>query len=94
MELHAVHWNRLLWNDPPYPSRGQTTSGSTYSVGSVKLEDAFYYCDSKGVEMRWPNGKRRLTVSDCARGLSGVMLVGDVRGRLRHGPQRPRNFGV
>lgn len=90
-------YKKLFWNDPPMPSAAILEGRGMVSLPFLELERALWISDTQGVEMRWPNGKRRITFLDCAKEGKGVMLVGDScwrrRGSRAASDFQPKNKG-
>lgn len=69
-----MSWLALRWDDPPHPVVVKGPRGRYFTVGFMRLDEAYYYCAKERIPMFWPNGRMAKSMPLRTPGLSGILL--------------------
>lgn len=94
-----MDWIALRWDDVPHPVVMKSAAGRYYTVGTMRLDEACYYCVKHCIPMFWPNGRRAMSMPLRSSGMSGILLVLDwdaldKKRRIRSAMLRKWGFSV
>jgi len=67
-------WVALRWDDPPNPVVVKAAGGRYFTVGFMRLDEAYFYCAKHHIPMFWPNGRRAKSMPLRESSLSGILL--------------------